>query len=74
MPSAPTLERLYTLAELEKAGYGSRRYLMQGIKDRKFPAVMVGKSYKVFESDLPKLLVAAGSLLDQGPVQPRVKL
>ena len=45
-------ERLYSLRELQDAGYGHRRTLMTRIGEGVLPAHRVGNAYRVRESDL----------------------
>lgn len=52
MASAPTLERLYKLQELQDAGYGNRMTLLSLIHKGALPALKVGNAYKIRESDL----------------------
>lgn len=52
---APTLDRLYTLRQLQDAGYGDRITLTKRIHRDEIPAVKVGNRYMVYESDLRHL-------------------
>lgn len=56
--SAPlTLERLYSLRELSDAGYGHTVTLARYIHEGKVPAVKIGHTFKIRESDLPAIAV-----------------
>lgn len=52
MATDSTLERLYSLRELQNAGYGNRIVLNQRINRGELPAVKVGNAYRIRESDL----------------------
>lgn len=54
---APSIDRLYSLRELSELGYGSRNTNRELIAKRAIPAVIVGNSYKIRESDLHLLAV-----------------
>ena len=53
MATPSTLERLYSLRELQEANYGHRATLGKLIHDGILPAVKVGNAFKIRESDLP---------------------
>lgn len=55
MSTASTLDRLYTLRELQEAGYGDRITLTRRIHNGEIPAVRIGNRFKVYESDLHRL-------------------
>lgn len=59
-PAPERTERLLTLGELADLGYGSRRANQIAIREGRIPAVVVGRSYKVRESDLYLLTEPAG--------------
>jgi excisionase family DNA binding protein len=65
MSAAPAFthrpERLFTLRELTAAGYGSRDTLHRRISTGVIPAVKVGNTYKVKESDLRLLAEPIGA-------------
>ncbi|PFG69111.1 excisionase family DNA binding protein [Propionibacteriaceae bacterium ES.041] len=61
------LERLYPLGELSKMGYGSRRTNLNRINSGEIPAVRVGNTYKIRESDLPRLAEPAGAAATPEP-------
>lgn len=65
--TAPTLERLYSLRELNEAGYGDRRTIMKLIHENKVPARKIGTAFKIRESDLPLI----GEPLGAAPSKPR---
>ncbi|GAA4525614.1 hypothetical protein GCM10023160_18790 [Brachybacterium paraconglomeratum] len=54
--TASTLDRLYTLRQLQDAGYGDRITLTKRIHRDEIPAVKVGNRYMVYESDLRRLV------------------
>lgn len=58
-----TLERLYSLRELDLAGYGNRQTLNRLINDGRIPATKIGNGYKIRESDLHLLREAVGKPL-----------
>lgn len=45
-------ERLYSLAELHEAGYGSRRTIAARIREGKLPALKIGNAFKIRESHI----------------------
>lgn len=49
-------ERLFELTFLHERGYGSRHHILNLINAGRVPAVKVGKSYKIRESDLHLLV------------------
>lgn len=55
--SKPTLERLYSLPELQAAGYADRTTLFRMVKAGDIPAVIVGRrGIRIRESDLHLLV------------------
>ena len=57
--SAPpaTPDRLYSVRELQELGYGSRNTIRRRIAEGVVPALRVGKTIKIRESDLQCLVV-----------------
>lgn len=51
------LDRLYSVTELWSLGYGSKNSIRSRIHDGTVPAVRVGNTLKIRESDLPHLAV-----------------
>lgn len=47
-----TLDRLYSLRELYEMGYGFRHTISKFIHEGRVPAIKVGNSYQIRESDL----------------------
>jgi excisionase family DNA binding protein len=64
---ASTLDRLYSLRELQEAGYGDRITLTKRIHAGKIPAVRVGNRFKVYESDLRHLAHPVGDAAVETP-------
>jgi hypothetical protein len=54
-------ERLFSLRELEVAGYSSRDTLHKLIASDAIPAVKVGNAWKIRERDLPRLAEDIGA-------------
>lgn len=54
-PSAP--DRLYSVNELQELGYGSRNTIRRRIAEGVVPALRVGNTIKIRESDLQCLAV-----------------
>ncbi|MDQ0648601.1 hypothetical protein QFZ53_002797 [Microbacterium natoriense] len=65
---ALTLDRLYSLRELQEAGYGDRITLTKRIHSGEIPAVRVGNRFKVYESNLRHLAHPVGDAAVERPV------
>lgn len=61
MAEPATLEPLYSLRQLQEAGYGDRVTLTRAIHSGRIPAVRVGNKLKVRERDLAAIAVSVTS-------------
>ena len=68
-PNLERLERFWKLSELQAAGRGERSTLMKRIHDHTLPAVKVGNSYRIRNSDLHLIAEPVGvPSTDEAPV------
>lgn len=68
--AAPPLERLYTLRQLQTAGYGDRMTLLRRIHEGKIPAVKVNNAFKVRERHLSEIATTMSGPEVDSPVAP----
>jgi|SRR5699024_4933468 len=62
MSIGTALDRLYSLRQLQEAGYGDRTTLTRRIHNDELPAVKVGNRYMVREADLTYLAEPANDV------------
>lgn len=68
--AAPPLERLFTLRQLQTAGYQDRMTLLRRIHNDEIPAVRVGNTFKIRERHLGLIAETLSGPEVDSPVAP----